>query len=407
MRGLKHDGERNQPKTAKNPVQWMPPDSHHGLFNKDHELGEDHANSSLQSWKNASEVKSTIQLKHALQSKFKAQQQSGSSWDALIDGLDALGLGFEVWDRSDRLLAYNRTINHMQAGLRAKTDLGASYEALLRKNVTEQTILVEALEDGDWLKQRIDERHNGNEPFLYALPGDHWVQTYGTKTYDGLLMDVWVDVTQFVRKSRILEAINRELAIQSTTDGLTGIANRRRFDQALSAQQNATQTTATPISLLMIDIDHFKKYNDFYGHQAGDECLRKVADLLAQCTRRSGDLLARYGGEEFVLFLPGMDLKSATDVAKDCLVSIARAKIPHQTSPTHQYLTLSIGIASILPDASLNAANLIGAADRALYRAKSGGRNRYYIAQGEEWDASEAPENLFSFASITHRVGPS
>ena len=183
------------------------------------------------------------------------------------------------------------------------------------------------------------------------------------------------------------------MAHQSTTDGLTGLANRRRFDQALVAEQLLARSRKMPMSLLMIDIDHFKKYNDYYGHLAGDECLRRVASLLAQCTRRSGDLVARYGGEEFVLFLPGSDMQCAKEIAKECLNSLAAAAIPHAASPTSKQVSFSIGIASLMPDMPgmhLDASLLLSAADRALYRAKESGRNCFCVAEEDDWTSSEA-----------------
>lgn len=324
------------------------------------------------------------------QARAQCQNKFPSNWHALIDVLDELGLGFEVWNPFDQLLAFNKTINQMQPGLRSQIDLGTSYETLLRKNIADHKILVDPAEARDWLSHRLNERHKHNLPSLYSLPGDHWVHSYVTKAKDGFLLDVWIDVTQFIRKSRVLEAINRELAFQSTTDGLTGIANRRRFDQAFNAEQSPGLSRMVPMSLLMIDIDHFKKYNDHYGHVAGDKRLRDVADILARCSRRSGDLLARYGGEEFVLFLPSSDLECATEIAQECLHLLEVAAIPHDASPSGPYLSMSIGVATLMPETTLSASYLLIAADRAMYRAKKNGRNCFCIAQERDWSGVES-----------------
>ena len=125
-----------------------------------------------------------------------------------------------------------------------------------------------------------------------------------------------------------------------------------------------------------MDIDHFKRYNDHYGHVAGDACLRQVAQALARCVRRADELAARYGGEEFVLLLPGCTLADARAVAQHCMDAIAQIALPHATSCTAQHLTLSIGIASLCPIAGTDPTILVDAADAALYRAKNAGRNQ-------------------------------
>lgn len=163
-------------------------------------------------------------------------------------------------------------------------------------------------------------------------------------------------------------------------DGLTGVANRRRLDEALSAEWRRCRRAGTPLALLMIDIDHFKAYNDHYGHQAGDACLRQIADTLRQCVSRSHDLVARYGGEEFVCLLPECDLTAACAKAETVRTQITALALPHATSPTAPHVTLSIGASAVLPQAGGDPAELLAAADGALYRAKGEGRNRVTCA---------------------------
>lgn len=174
-----------------------------------------------------------------------------------------------------------------------------------------------------------------------------------------------------------LERANALLSRLSLTDGLTGVGNRRLFDQTLSAEWTRGTRQKQPLALLMIDIDHFKLYNDSYGHQGGDDCLRRVADTLAKCVLRGGELVARYGGEEFAVLLPFTDLAGAKVVARRCLGQLSAAGLPHRASPISQWLTLSIGVACITPEAGRTSDTLVQAADKALYQAKASGRNRF------------------------------
>lgn len=174
-------------------------------------------------------------------------------------------------------------------------------------------------------------------------------------------------------------------------DGLTGVANRRAFDVGLSREWARASRADEPVALLMADIDHFKQFNDLYGHQAGDACLRDVAAAIARHARRPGDLIARYGGEEFALLLPDCGAIKAREIAIHVLADVASLRIPHAGSPTAGWVTISLGVAAMVapkPDASADAGEntsrgpeaLVGAADAALYRAKRAGRNRVEVA---------------------------
>ena len=134
------------------------------------------------------------------------------------------------------------------------------------------------------------------------------------------------------------------------------------------------------MSLLMIDVDHFKHYNDAYGHQAGDVCLQSITQAALSAVKRPSDLLARYGGEELVALLPHTDLNGATVIAQDIRRAIAERHIEHADSPVSGEVTVSIGVAATLPDQAADAAALVAASDKALYAAKSGGRNRVCVA---------------------------
>jgi len=175
------------------------------------------------------------------------------------------------------------------------------------------------------------------------------------------------------RTYELAEANNR-LEKLSNTDGLTNIGNRRLFDQMLQKEWSRGQRSNTPVSLIMLDIDHFKLFNDFYGHLAGDDCLKMLANGLSQSGRRAGELVARYGGEEFVILLPNTDLQTALDTAKQVHQLIQSLAIPH-IKTNLGIVTVSVGVACLLPSNKHNALELVHQADTALYLAKSTGRN--------------------------------
>jgi diguanylate cyclase (GGDEF)-like protein len=175
-----------------------------------------------------------------------------------------------------------------------------------------------------------------------------------------------------------LEVANQELKRLAALDGLTGVANRRRFDEYLEAEWRRMVREKRPLSLILCDIDFFKKYNDTYGHQAGDACLRKVANALTFCAKRSGDLVARYGGEEFAVIMPNTTTDGASQVAEEIREAVNHLKIPHSQSAVSEHVTLSLGIASISPTPNTSPSIVIAEADAALYRAKAAGRNRSF-----------------------------
>jgi len=189
--------------------------------------------------------------------------------------------------------------------------------------------------------------------------------------------------TKQLEMSRDLASANRELEKLSRQDGLTGIANRRYFDSYLVTEVRRAAREKTPVSLILSDVDHFKAFNDCYGHQAGDDCLRRVAAALSSAGRRPADLAARYGGEEFAIVLPGTVLEGAVDVAQAVSRVIDGLAIPHARSAVDQTVTLSQGVVSLIPEKESASEDLIQRADQALYMAKQQGRNRYVVFGGK------------------------
>ncbi len=182
---------------------------------------------------------------------------------------------------------------------------------------------------------------------------------------------------------RQLHEANRALEKLSALDGLTGIANRRQFDKVLATEWNRAMRNHTPISLLMLDIDYFKLYNDSYGHQKGDTCLKAVAQVLKENEKRPADLAARYGGEEFAVILPETDGRGAHEIAVTILEMIRAAAIPHKSSKVEKYLTASLGVSSLIAKRGNQSDILVLQADRALYQAKEQGRNQVVMISQE------------------------
>jgi diguanylate cyclase (GGDEF)-like protein len=188
---------------------------------------------------------------------------------------------------------------------------------------------------------------------------------------------------KLLETSRELAAANRELENLSRQDSLTGIANRRYFDSYLLTEVRRASRDREPLSLILADVDNFKAYNDCYGHQAGDDCLRHVASALKSVGKRPADLAARYGGEEFAMVLPATTVEGAVDVAKSLVRAIEGMSIPHARSGVSNTVSLSQGIASLVPVSETKPENIIELADQALYQAKQQGRNRYVISAGK------------------------
>lgn len=179
-----------------------------------------------------------------------------------------------------------------------------------------------------------------------------------------------------VRAHLLLKQQSELLRMLAFVDGMTGVANRRRLDEALEQEWLRALRSGQPLALIMIDVDHFKSYNDTLGHHAGDRALRQIAGAMAGVIQRPADLLARYGGEEFAVLLPETDLAGAMAVATQLGAAVSELALAHPASPTAATATISCGVSALLPKAELALAQLKQGADRALYLAKRSGRNR-------------------------------
>ncbi len=228
----------------------------------------------------------------------------------------------------------------------------------------------EALQNGsnsfEWVHRRLD----GSDFFVEVTIASMFLE--GKQT----LFTSWRDITERKQAEKALEESKRALEALSITDGLTGIANRRRFDEALSLEYARHVRSGAQLSLILLDIDHFKAFNDNYGHIAGDDCLRQISRVIAECAARPADLAARYGGEEFACILPETDHVGAVIIAERIRRAIQALAIPHKASGTADCITASLGVVTMHCQIEGSSISLIAQADELLYLAKSRGRNR-------------------------------
>jgi diguanylate cyclase (GGDEF)-like protein/PAS domain S-box-containing protein len=226
-------------------------------------------------------------------------------------------------------------------------------------------------------------RHAKSHPINANLSAESWcdMPRVGRRRY--LAADASPIFDESGRMSAVVETLRdltdekmAQIALEqlATRDGLTGLANRRCFDDTLHAEWARALRQKTPLSLLMVDVDNFKAYNDAHGHLGGDECLKRIATAVAS-EMRANDLVARYGGEEFAVILPNQSLKGASIVAERIRTRVEQLQVPNRLAPT-QHVTVSIGAATAIAGPDNNASQLVAIADAALYRAKHLGRNR-------------------------------
>lgn len=193
------------------------------------------------------------------------------------------------------------------------------------------------------------------------------------------LIGFMFDISERKKTEEKLLALQKELEDLSFKDGLTHIANRRRFDASFELEWGSASRLRQPLSVLLFDIDYFKQYNDLYGHIRGDRCLVDIAQTLSLALDGPRDLVARFGGEEFIVLLPGADATVAKKVAERCQRLIHKQAIVHADSPHGQCVTVSVGVGTVVPDASRHPSSFIEAVDQQLYAAKKNGKNRIEV----------------------------
>jgi len=309
------------------------------------------------------------------------RHQVRASESRLREVMDAVPAGVTLYDNQDRLLGFNREVARQYPSFNDGTVIGETYETLMRRALRAGQIPEAVGREEEWLALRLAARGALHPPLQRHIDHGPWVHLYEVRTPSGYLVMTRLDLAPLVEKALALERAHEQQLRLSTTDGLIGIPNRRQFEQTLQNEWQRCARNRSSLTLLMVDIDHFKHYNDHYGHLGGDECLRQVARVLGLCVKRSGELVARYGGEEFALLLPGTDLQEGKRVAQRCLHEMLNARIPHAGSPVSAWLTVSIGVAAIVAAPGLSPASLVEEALTALQQAKQGGRARLESAE--------------------------
>jgi diguanylate cyclase (GGDEF)-like protein/PAS domain S-box-containing protein len=306
--------------------------------------------------------------------------------DALADMADAL----VMFDAEDRLVLCNdryREFFPKTAHLRVP---GTPFREILRASVASgEQGGVEPDAAEDWIEETCASLHVPGET-LIELGDGRWLQTRVRPTADGGSLSVLTDVTANRLAQERLSQLNRQLEALARLDGLTGLMNRRAFDETLETQVRQSARTGAPLSLLLIDVDHFKAFNDAYGHPAGDACLKSIAEILSGGVHRPLDRCARYGGEEFGVILPETPAEGALSVAEAMRDGLRAAGIQHAGSE-YGLVTISVGAAT-LPGGNSGAAvqDLLGSADAALYEAKAAGRNRVAVRQSFPAEAASS-----------------
>ncbi|MGK7945836.1 MAG: diguanylate cyclase [Microcystaceae cyanobacterium] len=292
-------------------------------------------------------------------------------------------------DRSSRFLGCNQKLLEFQ-GLRDKEEIIG--KSTFDFSPTEEEGMHYIMDD-QWVMENNQSKLFIEETFTLSDGEQRWLETHKAPLSDEQgkiigLLGMFQDITKrketeilLKETTAKLERMNQELEKMAYLDRLTQIPNRRHFDQTLMTEWQLSQREKTPFSLMMIDIDYFKLYNDHYGHLKGDKILKIVAQTLMSIVQRPSDLVTRYGGEEFAIILPNTSVKGAQHLADLIIKKIAELTIPHQVSPINKRLTLSIGINTMLPDDLQSPEQVIHHADLALDLAKKQGRNRSIFYQ--------------------------
>ncbi|MDY6802200.1 MAG: diguanylate cyclase [Cyanobacteriota bacterium] len=305
------------------------------------------------------------------------QESRGLLESVLNSSLDGIMAFNSVRDKNDNVVDFECLLVNPVA---AET-IGKAKKNLMRKHFLKELPSLKKTNLLEYYTSIVTTGIIINKEFYYEheyVKG--WFQIVAVKIGDGVAV-TFRDITDRKRMELTLQQANLILEKKANIDSLTHLANRRRFDEYLNQEWRRMMEEKQPLSLIICDVDYFKLYNDSYGHQTGDECLRQVAGAIARSVRYPEDLAARYGGEEFAIILPNTRAKNAVKVAQKIRYELQKLKIPHRSSTASQYVTLSLGVSSMIPTEELSPADSIAAADEVLYEAKKQGRDRVVLKQ--------------------------
>jgi diguanylate cyclase (GGDEF)-like protein len=333
---------------------------------------------------------------HGLSTRLADKRRALERSEGLVrHTLDAMEAGIVLYDANDRLLLCNQAFRAQHRPIAAMLQPGQERASVLHAAVSHGLVPeASGRSEASWVGEQLllVSQRDPRPAYTRELPDGRWSRVLDRRLPDGSLLSFSTDVTDMVQRERELQRLNAErdeyalqlrevnarLELLTQTDALTGVANRRLFDQRLQQEWQRSQRHGYWLSLVMLDVDYFKRFNDHHGHLEGDACLRRVAQALLSCARRTGDVVARYGGEEFALILPHTSLEEATQVAQHCLAAVDRQAIAHGASPLGSHVSISLGVAALMPDhrSGDDATSLVRLADRAMYAAKERGRHR-------------------------------
>lgn len=319
---------------------------------------------------------------------------------SLLEGvLKAVRTGIVVFDAEQRVVLWNHWMEQ-HSGFPGDAIVGKSFAELFPEMMDGRThVAIRAALDNNFaslLSQTLNKA-----PFpLYVSPADAMSGVRMQQAVHVMPLRVALlerhclvqitDVSMAVSREKKLRELAVELESQTLVDGLTGIANRRRFDLHLDDEFRRAKRNVSQLSLIMIDVDSFKDYNDNYGHQRGDECLVQIAAALSRVLHRSRDLAARYGGEEFTVILPDTNEDGALQIAESMRAEVEALMLEHAYSAVGGHVTVSLGVSTTTPEHTDQSSSLIHAADRALYQAKRSGRNCVVVYSEQKKNAGAA-----------------
>lgn len=300
--------------------------------------------------------------------------------------------GLVLYDQDERLVFCNEQFRRMFPKTPGVRVPGARLVDIVRASIDAGEPAGITAQNGDDYIEKVRSGLKSGGEWDFEMSDGRWLHARARVIPDGGgYLNVVSDITERKRAELALSALNRRLADLARLDGLTGLTNRRGFDEAIEAEFRRSVRNATPLSLLLIDVDHFKAFNDTYGHPEGDDCLKAVAKVLTAALNRPGDLAARYGGEEFAAILPDTDADGAMRIAESIRTAVRGLDIPHRGSWTAT-VTVSVGVSAFAGDnAAGSVERLVQEADTALYAAKAAGRDRTVMSSAAAETAGRDP----------------